>query len=876
MNKKIRSAEAARLLEQFQGVLGDLSAQVSQMQGRRKPAPLRTDGPGLPAPLPVHSDPLVSDVETRAEAMPPASPILAVSVAPATKVTMELPEGPGGHERGYGILASPVLQAAAPSPSPSLIWDVPVPRDEDEEEDDEGVIDEPWEQTDPALRPAIVEEIADLMGIIGPALDALPTVTAAGWADLQRRVHTLKGTAGMAGALRARLWIHRMETDMEAAPVARRGSSDIQVRLIRRFARASDLLEKGVLKAGAQPPLNPDTNEGVAFVVPVDSGAPKNVRVPAEWVDRLITEANEVRLSRASIEGKTEALRRQHQVLNEAVQRMGRLSRDFELEAAAQIEFRRIELQDANPLFDPLELDRFTQMQELARFFTEAVADLSEVHRESVRTVAEQEALLAYQERAIHEVQSVLHRARLIPVETLNDRLHRVAFAAAHESKKAVTFTLEGGTIELDRVLLEKLTPSLEHVLRNAVVHGIEMPADRQARNKSWEGNLRVIIRQDADRVHVVVEDDGNGLRVDKIREKAIHLGLWDADRPMEDRQAADMVCRSGFSTAEVLSQLAGRGVGMDVVRNDILAMGGRFELVSRPGEGLSVSMQVPTTVATAPVIVATAGPHRWAIPVEIVDQVVRVGAEELKVARANRRLAVDPHEVGGGEVLFAPLAAVMGVDVSPQVGRRGAVVLILREGERRLALEVDALSQVVEAPLRPAGKIWAQVPGIVGATVLSDGLAAFVIDPLRAPEPGRRSSSSAPLPSRRPRVLVVDDSVTVRKATVQFLERNGFDAMQAKDGIEALEILAEHRPDVMLLDVEMPRMDGFDCARHVREGGANRDLPIIMITSRLATKHQERALALGVNHYLGKPFEETVLLGLLNRYTASDPMVSG
>lgn len=715
------------------------------------------------------------------------------------------------------------------------------------------------EQLDPEFAEVVQGEADERMPLVTQHLEALGRGEKGAAEKLHREVHSMKGLAGVVGAKKTQLLIHQMETIMEEINWGRSIDQALLNRLQEIWARVQERWHR--LYNPDMDPSEADSAAGTAVVMP------KSVRITAENIDRLYNETNEARLAASSLYGNTKTMRHKLREMEDNIGRVSRMSRDLEIQAEMQIQSRQAQLAESNEEFDPLEMDRFTLLQELNRLLAEAVSDVQDLQRDLTRMVAEQETNLAYQERSILEVHEGLHKVRLVPVDgTLNDRLHKVALSAAKELGKSVSFLLSGGRVALDRSMLDRIASPLEHLVRNAVAHGIEAPEERKNRGKPAAGQIRIGVRQEAGRVMFVVEDDGAGLNVEKIRQKAIEKGMWPSDQAMDEKQAVDMICRPNFSTADALSQVAGRGVGMDAVRSDVLAMGGRFELASRSGRGLRASIQVPTVVAASSVMVVDAGGETWSVPIEIVDDLTVLRGSSLEEARHTQSLSF-----GGQLIPFARLDALMGVNDSSVISTDSAPVLLLKEGERRVAVEVSKLREVAEVPLRPLGKLWSKTPGVVGSTLLPDGRASFLVDPLRAPwellSPESSASTVGEVLHRAPTILVVDDSITVRKVTAQFLERHGFEPVLAKDGQEALELLAQIKPAAMLLDVEMPRMDGFDCAKNVRESPRHRDLPIIMITSRTADKHRDRAMALGVNEYMGKPFREEELLAHLNRY---------
>lgn len=763
----------------------------------------------------------------------------------------------------HGSVAAVLLEPASVSASEEPTWLADLETAEAEQEVEVAVLsplevveEEALEdRLDPDLASTIQEETEELIPAIASCLADVAEGKKGVANELHRLVHTLKGVAGMGGAMRTRSLIHRMETIMEEVKEGREIDLALHARLEDMFLRVKSQME-------------------ALFRAEVASEAPaaqpavsKVIRISAESVDRLFTEINEARLAASTLSGGTLTMRKKLREMDDNIGRVSRMSRDLEIQAETQIQSRKAQLAETNEEFDPLEMDRFTLLQELSRLLTEAVSDVLDLQRDLTRMVSEQETNLAYQERSILEVHEGLHKVRLVSVDaTLNDRLHKVTLSAAKELGKSVGFSLSGGRVALDRALLDKIVVPLEHLIRNSVAHGIELPDERREKGKSSSGQIRVAVQQEAGRVLFVVEDDGAGLNVERIRAKAIEKGLWEASRAMDEKQATDVICSPGFSTAEKLTQLAGRGVGMDVVRSEVLAMGGRFDLASRTGRGLRATIQVPTTVAAASVMVVEAGGETWSVPIEVVDDLMVLRGEALVNARQQHALVL-----GQEKIPFARLDLLMGINDPSVVSGESAPILLLREGERRVAVEVAKLRQVAEVPLRSLGKLWLKIPGIVGSTLLPDGRASFLVDPLRAPWGQQAIETSLAgaeaLLHRAPMVLVVDDSITVRKVAAKFLERHGFEPVLAKDGQEALELLAQLQPAAMLLDVEMPRMDGFDCAKSVRENPRHKDLPIIMITSRTADKHRDRAFSLGINEYMGKPFREEELLAHLNHY---------
>jgi len=468
---------------------------------------------------------------------------------------------------------------------------------------------------------------------------------------------------------------------------------------------------------------------------------------------------------------------------------------------------------------------------------------------------------------------------------------------------KAVRLEIVGGTIELDRGVLDRVAGSFDHLLRNAVAHGIESPQERRAKGKPEVGTITLSLRQDGNEVVITVADDGRGLDYAAIRAKAERLGLIAPGQTMSDADLAQLIFRPNFSSAEQTTEVAGRGVGLDVVRTEVNALGGRVLLDNQPGAGARFTLLLPLTTAITHVVLLRTGNTTYAVPANLVDIVLRYKPEQI--ATAARQLSID---YGGAVLPFYWLGALLGLSgASSEPFGKSVPVVVIRSATQRVAIQVDEVLGNREVVVKNLGPQLARVPGLAGISVLPSGDPALIYNPVAlaavygddavarmraaqqtaAPEPapvavqaepaapqqpaaaGAAAEGAAPPRAVAPLVMVVDDSITVRRVTQRFLTRNGYLVQLAKDGLDALEQLqqASTLPDVILLDIEMPRMDGFDLTRNIRADARLHDLPIIMITSRIADKHRNYAAQLGVNHYLGKPYSETELLQLIETY---------
>ena len=605
------------------------------------------------------------------------------------------------------------------------------------------------------------------------------------------------------------------------------------------------------------------------------------VRVRAPLLDRMVNQAGEVSITRTRIESEVSVMRASLNDLTENLERLRQQLREVELQGETQMSSRMEAAKAAAETFDPLEFDRFTRFQELTRMMAESVNDVGTVQRTLQRAVEAAEDELAAQTRLTRDLQDDLLRTRMVEFESQADRLYRVVRQAAKETGKQVRLDIVGGAIELDRGVLDRMTASFEHLLRNCVTHGIESAEARTAAGKDPVGSIVVALQHERNEVAVEFRDDGGGLDLPRIRAKGVALGLIDADAQPTDAELANLIFNPGFSTATAVTELAGRGVGMDVVRSDVNAMGGRIETATAPGKGTSFRLILPLTTAVTQVVMLRCGELRVAVPSALVEVVQRATPEQTEQAYAS-----GSYPLGDRTLPFFWLGALLQHSARGVEGGRMRSVVIIRSAQQRLALHVDEVLGNQEAVVKNLGPQLSGLPGLVGMTLLASGGVALIYNPvalatlygdaalamMRSSGGDGQGAPVAPEPAApaAPLVLVVDDSLTVRRVTQRLLVREGYRVALAKDGLDALERLAEERPQIVLSDIEMPRMDGFDLVRNMRADPRLADLPVIMITSRIAQKHREVAAELGVDHYLGKPYSEEDLLALVGRYTAS------
>jgi chemosensory pili system protein ChpA (sensor histidine kinase/response regulator) len=592
------------------------------------------------------------------------------------------------------------------------------------------------------------------------------------------------------------------------------------------------------------------------------------LRISADTLDRLINDAGESSIARSRIEGEVRGIKGSIGELSDSVVRLRNQLREMELQADSQLQSRASAPEAAREDFDPLEFDRYTRLQELARMMGETMHDIMSIHQTLVRTVDEADAALLHQGRINRDLQQQLMTLRTVPFSSMTERLHRVVRQAAREAEKSAELEIRGEQVQLDRSVLERIAAPLEHLLRNAVAHGIERPADRTARSKPQTGSITLTLRQENDAVVLVLQDDGGGLDLEKLRQRGVERGLLAADSQPSAAEVAQLVFASGVSTADTITALAGRGVGMDVVRNEITATGGRIEIDTSTGIGTTFTVFLPLTLAVAQAVLVRTGDQVYALSSASVVQVLRVKPAELAAMYDHR--GVEAH---GQRYALHYLGHLLGTAERPPVSEGYSTVLLLRSGTQRTAVHVDELLRNQEIVIKNIGPQLARTTWIAGATVLGDGRIVLIINAVQLAQRAEAATQASPMiapvmAAAAPRtVMVVDDSLTVRKITSRLLEREGYRVLAAKDGVDALEQVHRSLPDIMLVDIEMPRMDGFDLTRNLRGDPRTASVPIIVISSRTADKHRTHAFELGVNDFIGKPYQEAELLAHIQKY---------
>ena len=762
---------------------------------------------------------------------------------------------------------------------------------------------------DPDLFPIFEEEASELLPQLGGALRqwAARPDNAGARNEVLRALHTLKGSSRLAGAMRLGEMAHRLESAIEQLDMETVTSAQLEPLL-----GSFDALEANfqVLRSGEVPGQDAGdvpvaVGRALDSVKRTESARPKasvlerplglakpasaklasnqSVRVRAQLLDRLVNQAGEVMITRSRMESRLNQLKGSLVDLSTNLTRLRLQLRDVEVQSESQMQSRLALSKDTAAGFDPLEFDRFTRVQELTRMMAESVNDVATVQRTLQRVVEGTEDDLISQGRQARELQRDLLRTRMVEFEGIAERLYAVVRQSSKEVGKQVKLDITGGSIEMDRGVLDRMAPAFEHLLRNCVAHGIEPPELREAAGKNVIGTISVALHHEGNDVSVEFRDDGAGLDIERIRNRAVNQKLIEQNADVSDAEAAELIFAPGFSTASEVTELSGRGIGMDVVRSEVRALGGRIETTTGAGTGTAFRMVLPLTTAVTQVVMLRAGDLAFGVPATVIELVKRIPVADIESAYATGQL-----DVSGEPVPFFWAGALLQSSGRSQesVGKTRSVV-VLRSASQRIAIHVDDVLGTQEVVVKNLGPQLSRLPGLAGMSVLASGAVVLIYNPVAlaavygievkesrarmlageiqliggASSPGSMATGLIPL------VLVVDDSITVRRVTQRLLLREGYRVALAADGLQALERLQEERPAVVLSDIEMPRMDGFDLARNIRADTRLSGLPIIMITSRIAQKHRDHAMKLGVDHYLGKPYSDEELLRLVQQY---------
>jgi chemosensory pili system protein ChpA (sensor histidine kinase/response regulator) len=767
---------------------------------------------------------------------------------------------------------------------------------------------------------------------------------------LFRAIHTVKGSAAQVGLRRLGSIAHRVEdligrlrdNDLEPSPDLVDiclESVDILRKTLRREWPGEVEMRAGVdsllgriaqyappeADEAEQPAESPAAEEAkpvqaATAKAPAKAAAPsqkmaaatKSVRIALGRLDRMMNTVGELVISRTKMVGRVAELEKMIDTLGFSKERLQGKVNEFQ----EKYEYNRIRQQIGMPWaannqrqkllasaaagegfldeFSELEMDRYDDFNILSRSMTEISADVNEVLSQLEGYVNRVEGDIHEFTKLAHHLQDEITAARMVPIGTLYSLLSRAVRDAAKSSKKNVELDFSGSETELDNNIIQQISDPLVHLVRNSVAHGVETPADRLAKGKAEQGHVMLRAYHRGNHIYIEVEDDGRGIDYPRVRQSAIECGLVStetADR-LTERDLREMLFHPGFSTATVKTELAGRGVGLDVVRSNLNALNGEIEVQSEAGQGTKFTLKVPLTLIISPALFVRCGSNHFALPLAVVEEIRRLRADEIE--DVGGKLLTKVRDIVTEVVR---LDSYLGLPSLEPINGYFRMV-VANAGNRQVGIVVEEVLGKDEIVIKNLGEYLRRVKLFPGTTIAPDGSLILLIDLNRmvASEPNERRAVQASASASRvfapgsaavargtipteaidrvdhERVIVVaDDSISVRKFVGRMLEKNGYRAKLAADGLEAAELISQVGCHLVVTDLEMPRMTGYELMAQLRQSPATKRIPVMVVTSRAGAKHRDRAMKEGASAFLTKPVQEDQLLAAIEQLIGSE-----
>ncbi len=724
----------------------------------------------------------------------------------------------------------------------------------------------------------------------------------------QRLAHTLKGSANLIGARGIANLTHHIEDILEY--FAKTGSQP-PAQLADTLQQAADTIEIMIeaLQGQSEAPddalsllqtildwanridqgdissetvietntVTPETDAATDATSTLSKAITESLQVPVNTVDQMFRLVGEMSIAMGQMQEQIKSLMNEGEDLNQ--QDIVVQQKRFELENLIDIKnvsSRQRRLRHAgvkNAHFDSLEMDEYDEVHGAVHSYIESVADSRTIGRELGLKSHVLDGLLAQQKQLYSELQSIIMGTRMVPVESIVARLQRSVRQACRATGKQAELVISGSDLQIDGDVLKQLTAPLMHLLRNAIDHGIEEAEDRELLGKPAAGQIRLDFEQKGNHVVVNCSDDGRGLDLDKIRSTAEANGLVAFGKPLSDNEIARLILQPGFTTRSSATQISGRGVGMDVVNTAISQLKGLLNIKQDVATGTMFEMSLPITLVTNHSVIASVEGEDYAIPTSVLTQILTPGIGEFgKVGDTmTYQLKDEIYPARHLKHLYGIPSLANNDDLSRKY------TLLVRTSSGVTAVIVDTVINSYDLVVKDTGRYVKSVHGISGISVLGNGDVIPVLDLVaqlgnqQFENMGNSQSQTAAIEAVQvPRVLIVDDSLSVRQSLSQLIEDAGYEVMQARDGLEAMDMIREQAPDIVLADMEMPRMNGLELTTAIRNLEETRNLPVIMITSRSMQKHRDEATRAGVSNYMTKPFVEDQLLSNINSYIAA------
>ncbi len=608
------------------------------------------------------------------------------------------------------------------------------------------------------------------------------------------------------------------------------------------------------------------------------SGQTKTLRIDTERVDELVNLVGELIIALSGFDQRMDAFREAVNELELSRERLRDIAREMEL----GYEVKALEGKTGLPFsfgqkmltvggetkefadFDSMELDRYSALNLIIRTLNESVIDVSAIHNQLTNLHSDMDGNLNRERVLLSELQDKMMRVRMTPMSILTNRMRRTVREVASKLGKKIRLIIEGSEIELDRLVWDKVTDPLMHLLRNAADHGIEPPALRQAMGKPPVATLKLAASREGNQVVIRIVDDGAGLNYEAIRNNIKKLGLSDKYDQLSENELAGFIFHPGFSTRGKITEVSGRGVGMDVVKQNIEELKGSVNIYSESGKGAQFTLRIPLTLAAVRALLFSVGGQVFAIALNEIREILRISPE---------RIYSEPNLTVRLENDVLPLyyaSQVLKTGVSEKgVTSENPIILVVESGGLKGALVIDNLVDQREIVIKSTGSHLRYVRGISGVTIMGDGsvIPILNVEELLKTETGAKETDLGrkELLAEKPlEVMVVDDSVSIRTVVSRLMEEQGWEVHTAKDGIDALEKLRETRPEVIILDIEMPRMNGYEFLSAMRTEPNYKKIPVIMLTSRTTAKHREKAMSLGAKGFIVKPYKDEEFIDLV------------
>ncbi len=716
----------------------------------------------------------------------------------------------------------------------------------------------------------------------------------------QRIAHTIKGAANTVGITGIATLTHQLEDILQALLKAQtRPGAGLQLALV----DASDCLEQmtesllgqGVSPADAVqtlqvildwanyideygPPGDEDSEQfphtgrlkstasGVEQSPQQASNGPQeaSLRVPSNMIDELVNQSGESIIATSQMQENVRHLLRSLREIKTNREDVYKLSQKLEHLIDVQGADNKFIVNKKSEKFDPLEMDQYNELHTFSRRLIEATADSVELVKELEGQIHSLESMIADQSRIQKDNQYTILKTRMTPVESIVARLKRGVRQSAKLTQKNVELEVLGTEMLLDNKILNQLVDPLMHILRNAVDHGIESDETRLQQGKTLPAVITLSFQQVGERLDIVCQDDGQGLDTAAIQSRAIERGLIDNGQSLTEAEIQQIIMQHGFSTRDQVTQLSGRGVGMDVVCSSIKALNGSVEIHSQKGIGMKVELSLPVSLLTAHVLLASTRDGTVAVSTRGIEEILQADVDNIKETDQGLMFT---HE---GNVYSAIHLEQLINDgwVKNDKKQLYSALLVEAPGTGQKVILVDDIQSVRDIIIKPLSHYLPKVSGLVGATVLGNGEVAVVVDiaDLLSDQVGitgkiNRVAEHQLEEIHQASVLVVEDSISTRRSLAEFMQDLNYQVFTAKDGVEAIEIMRQHRPTILLTDLEMPRMNGLELTSYVKSHDETKDIPVIMLTSRTTEKHKQEAKSIGVDEYLTKPFVEDILL---------------